>query len=121
MFESLQADQRKRWERGERTRIEFYLERYPGLAADSAALMNLIGSEISLRESRGEVPILDEYLIAFPQCAAGLHRLFFSPNEDNLATIQEESTGELLVAHAAEFTGFPKIPGFEILAELGRG
>jgi serine/threonine-protein kinase len=36
-------------------------------------------------------------------------------------TIQREPQGDLLAAHQSEMTGFPKIPGFEILGELGRG
>ena len=39
----------------------------------------------------------------------------------NFETIQLEPQGDLLAAHQSEMTGFPKIPGFDILGELGRG
>ncbi|MEI7459813.1 MAG: protein kinase [Pirellula sp.] len=40
---------------------------------------------------------------------------------NDFATIQAESQGELLVTHQADIAGYPRIPGFEILGELGRG
>jgi serine/threonine protein kinase len=39
----------------------------------------------------------------------------------NFETVQLEPQGELLATHQSEMTGFPKVPGFEILSELGRG
>ncbi|MEQ1824725.1 MAG: protein kinase [Pirellula sp.] len=184
MYEALQADQRQRWKRGERERVQFYLDKYPSLSRDIDALTNLVCSEIALREAHGESPKLDEYLKSFPQCESGLRRQFTliqnSPFETvqaappqahaltqvpdvhtqydavpdsvpvaepehatqvlepppqeaspakqsdtdfggNFETIQRDTQGEVLEAHASELSCFPKVPGFEILSELGRG
>jgi eukaryotic-like serine/threonine-protein kinase len=44
-----------------------------------------------------------------------------STSTQGFETIQRDPQGDLLAAHQSEMTGFPKIPGFEILGELGRG
>lgn len=72
MIETLKVDQRRRWQQGDRVRIQEYLERYPELAADSLGLTALLAQEIELRTAHGETPHLEEYLLAFPQCEAGL-------------------------------------------------
>ncbi len=177
MYESLLNDQRQRWQQGDRVRVTAYLAKYPNLANDIDALTNLLCSEIVLRETYGESPMLGDYVELFPQCARELRKqcaLVAIPGESkvetvdptnssvpghsgnfdtlphqasmdpestlvhvpessanpprplqpaapNLETIQLEPQGELLAAHQSEMTGFPKIPGFDILGELGRG
>jgi len=144
MFESLQHDQRERWQRGDRVSVQSYLAMYPALASDDLALTDLICSEIALRQARGESPSLDDY-VNYPQCTEALREQFRliqnvsletvrnvsqAPSDNALglgtinndfATIQVESQGELLVTHQADMAGYPSIPGFEILGELGRG
>ena len=169
MFESLQQDQRERWQRGDCVTVQSYLAMYPALASDALALTDLVCSEIALRQARGESPSLDDY-VNYPQCAEALCKQFTriqnvswetvrnievpipsqhpspidkrapfvsqapfvsrAPSDNALglgtinndfATVQVESQGELLVTHQADFAGYPRIPGFEILGELGRG
>jgi len=163
MFESLQQDQRERWQRGDCVTVQSYLAMYPALASDDLALTDLVCSEIALRQARGESPSLDDY-VNYPQCAEALCKQFTriqnvswetvrnievpipsqhpspidkqapsvsrAPSDNALglgtinndfATVQVESQGELLVTHQADFAGYPRIPGFEILGELGRG
>lgn len=144
MFQSLQQDQRECWQRGDRVTVQSYLAKYPALASDDLALTDLVCSEIALRRAHGESPSLDDYR-NYPQCAEALCKQFtliqndpletvrireaplpslnadFATINTDFATIQVESQGELLVTHQAEMTGYPKIPGFEILGELGRG
>src|SRR5262249_611704 len=72
----LRAGQGERWSRGERVPVETYLEREPALQADPEALLDLIYSEVLLREERGECPRLEEYLQRFPQHAPSLQRQF---------------------------------------------
>lgn len=72
---ALRQDQRERWLRGERALVESYVERHPELASDTPALLELIESEISLREELGESPQPDEYLVRFANLQGPLSAL----------------------------------------------
>src|SRR5256885_13552059 len=61
----VRADQLRRWQCGERVLVEHYLERLPRLGDDTEALLDLIFSEILLREELGEQPMADEYVGRF--------------------------------------------------------
>jgi hypothetical protein len=52
----LLAEQRARWQRGERPLVEALLAREPVLAADRVAVLDLIGNETVLRQEAGEAP-----------------------------------------------------------------
>jgi hypothetical protein len=62
---ALWADQRQRWQRGERAPAEAYLALLAD-AADEALVLDLIYGEFSLRQDRGEAPTVDEYVSRFP-------------------------------------------------------
>jgi WD40 repeat protein/serine/threonine protein kinase len=68
----LLAEQRARWQRGERLPVETYLARHPELAADTEAILDLIGHEIILRQELGETPQLQEYVNRFPHLTPAL-------------------------------------------------
>src|SRR5262245_24452061 len=72
----LRADQRRRWEQGERALVETYLEREPGLRTDTEALLDLIYNEVVCRELSGEQPELGEYQQRFPHLADQLKDQF---------------------------------------------
>jgi WD40 repeat protein/serine/threonine protein kinase len=72
----LRADQRKRWQRGERLLVETYLQRLPNVAADEEAILDLIYSEVVVRDDLAQAPSLDEYVHRFPQYEASLRRQF---------------------------------------------
>jgi len=72
----LRADQRKRWQRGERFLVESYLPRLPRDLADEESVLDLIYNETLLREERGEAPTADEYVRRFPQFESQLRRQF---------------------------------------------
>src|SRR5688500_14366299 len=76
MIESLRRDQHERWQRSEPVLVESYVQQYPALADDTASLAELIVSEITLREARGESPRREEYFERYPQCAEDLRRQF---------------------------------------------
>src|SRR5262245_55042983 len=76
----LRADQAERWQRGERVLVETYLEQFPSLRADAEALLDLVFSEVVLRERLGESPRLEEYVLRFPAHEAYL-RLQFALHE----------------------------------------
>jgi hypothetical protein len=130
----LAVDQRQRWQRGERVPAEAYLQLYPDLEADAERALELIYGEFLLREALGETPNLEEYVERFPRYAARLrqqvqlHRALASsdrlpdssqawceaPTIDGIPT---GATGAVPSAGAA----WPRVPGYEILGELGRG
>jgi serine/threonine-protein kinase len=72
----LRADQHKRWRRGECILAEAYFDQMPELGDDTEAAVDLIFSEVLLREQRGERPQAAEYLYRFPQHQARLERQF---------------------------------------------
>src|SRR5262249_46712459 len=62
----LRADQRLRWQAGERIPAEAYLHLHPSVRGDRGAAVDLIYGEFLLREQLGEPPAIDEYLRRFP-------------------------------------------------------
>jgi serine/threonine protein kinase len=118
----LRADQRQRWRAGQRVPSEDYLSRHPALAADPEALLDLVFNEFLLREQAGEQLSAVEYLGRFPEHAATLlqqielHRAV----ADSAAapTLPPQAQRQTLTAGAG---ALPALPGYEVLAELGRG
>ena len=129
LTDRLLDNQRARWERGERAPVEAYLDKHPELTADTETVLDLIYQEIFLRNQLGEEPRLPEYQERFPALAAPLHDLFevdgavdAGPLLDAAATEDVPGIGvdaEAPPAGAAQ--ELPRVPGYEILAELGRG
>jgi hypothetical protein len=114
-------EQRARWRGGERVPVEDYLERHPGLRDDPDGVLELLYGEILLREERGESPGLEEYQRRFPHLAAQLRDQF---------EVHQALESRRLFADAATLpprpssagpAEQPSIPGYEVLAELGRG
>ncbi len=100
-------DQEFRWRRGDRVPAETYFARFPALRHDPEYGPDLVFHECLLRERIG-MPLTSEELASrFPEFAEALtlqlevHR-----------SVQHETT---------ILADWPSIPGYEILAELGRG
>src|SRR4051794_32770703 len=70
LCERLRAD----WLRGERVPAEEYLRRAPALQADADAALDLIYTELVVREELGERPEAEELLGRFPQYRTRLER-----------------------------------------------
>jgi serine/threonine protein kinase len=140
----LHADQRLRWQGGERVLVEAYVERYRALQADEEWVLDLAVRELQLRRERGEAPALEEYLERFPQYTSQLREHFPGPAAPDRSlrpaalplppTVdypagppsQTETTNEQWAsAPAAEAPAdsvlLVSLPGYEILSELGRG
>jgi eukaryotic-like serine/threonine-protein kinase len=102
---------------GQDIRLEEYLCRFPEFAANDAAVLRGIAREFHLRQQRPPCPTLDEYLDRFPQyreqLAQGLTAHRTSPPSSGATPP--------LTRPGADEAGIPDVPGFEILAELGRG
>jgi serine/threonine protein kinase/Flp pilus assembly protein TadD len=98
------------WRRGERLPAEHYLERHPGLLADSDGPVRLIYEEVCLRQERGEEVQADELVRRFPRWTAELaalldcHRLM----QGRLSLPEFPAVGQSL-------------GDFRLVAELGRG
>jgi serine/threonine-protein kinase len=123
----LLLEQRRHWRRGERLRVEDFLEKYPPLRLGAAGILDLVCNEIDLREELGEAPQLDEYLQRFPQFAEELERQFEvhralqgKPGPELTIPAGRADAGEDGSAGAAG-ADVPAVSGYEILGELGQG
>jgi WD40 repeat protein len=127
----LRVDQHERWRAGQCAPAEAYLSRYPAVRADSDGAVDLVYGEFLLREQRGEAPDPDEYVWRFPEYAAvlgpqiELHRALAATEAGHGA---DTSAGETLDGEtpragpaAGRDPGWPEVPGYEVLGELGRG
>jgi tRNA A-37 threonylcarbamoyl transferase component Bud32/tetratricopeptide (TPR) repeat protein len=134
-------DQRRRWRAGDPVPVEAYLAADPTLAANTEAVLDLIYQEVLLREEQGESPREEEYLRRFPQYEELLRRQFFvhlalgsatptsPPVSDAAATLPFVGSGTGLTtaspgdrgAGSEPAAGAPRVPGYEVLCELGRG
>jgi serine/threonine protein kinase/Tfp pilus assembly protein PilF len=109
LAELLAEDMAQRWRRGQRQRVEDYLERHPELADSPEAVLELLAEEISLLQADGEEPNL-----------ADLERRF---------SRWQQQVRALLDCHQLLTAGLPptfpeagtRLGEFELLAELGRG
>lgn len=112
LLAGLRLDQQRRWQQGERILVEAYLQQHPTLLIDRESLLDLIYSEVLLREEFSEHPQLDEYLRRFPQYEGQLRRQFAVHT-----ALSPEQVSSLPNAEPRHFA----TPGYEILGELGRG
>jgi predicted ATPase/predicted Ser/Thr protein kinase len=110
-----------RWRRGERAPAEAFLQRHPHLSPEAA--FELVLTEVVLRQEYGEPALLDEFSWRFPQFAERLRRHF-----GLYATLAAEDVGGStspaeapVAAIPTPRRGFPMVPGYEVLEELGRG
>jgi eukaryotic-like serine/threonine-protein kinase len=97
-LQQLCQDQRERWHRGDKARVETYLDRYPELRSDENLLLDFICAEYSLRAEQGESPALAEYVERFPDLATQLQVLFevlevFDSEPSFRPSEQETTTG----------------------------
>src|SRR4029450_527319 len=85
--------------------IEPYFNRYPDLAQDAEVALDLITAEYELRRRRELDLGPEEYARRFPE-----YQHQFAERLQLLAALAKLDTESM-----------PKVPGYEILAELGRG
>ena len=96
------------WQAGQVVKIEEYL----GDASEperTALLRELLRLEVEYRIRHGEQPTVDEFRLRFPTYASSIGSWFPS----------EPTIGSGSVPEAT--TSWPILPGYEIVAELGRG
>jgi formylglycine-generating enzyme required for sulfatase activity/tRNA A-37 threonylcarbamoyl transferase component Bud32 len=133
----LLEDQQARWRRGERMLVESYLSRLPHLHGDSEVALELILHEVLLRQERGESPALSEYQGRFPHLAGPLvfqfevERAIDAASSTSLprprttaatsSTMPPAASTITAADPPAALSSGRRIPGYEILSELGRG
>jgi hypothetical protein len=118
-----------RLQAGQAARVEGYLADYPELAADPQAVLGLIAAEYQLRRRREPDCAVAEYLRRFPQYAAALPGRLAAPGprpvstlgDDAQAATPEPGAGPGAPAAVGADPGWPAVPGYEILRQLGRG
>jgi predicted ATPase len=111
LIELVHIDLELRIKAGDDARVEEYLSRYPELAADHEAALELIAAEHEWRRRTEPHLSLGEYLRRFPQ----YHRQL--PEHIARATVAAGSAEGRRPLREAP----PAVPGYEILGPLGRG
>src|SRR4051794_34777711 len=121
----LLAEQRRRWESGDRVPAEAYLDRELLLRGDGEGVLDLIYNEVLLRQGLGESPGLDEYVRRFPQLRAELEAQFAVEEGIRWGGLTADGGLALLTTTAGPPVGAPppppRVPGYELVEELGRG
>jgi serine/threonine protein kinase len=128
------VDQWERWTTGERVPAESYLRDFPVLSSSADAAFDVVYGEFLLRERLGESPQRDEFARRFPAFADRLDRQVqlhqaVSPrgpsaetSEPHSCPIYDPSVPPTMPTRSAPpIGGWPRVPGYEILAEVGQG
>jgi serine/threonine protein kinase len=115
----LRADQRRRWQRGQKVEAELYFQDFPTLAADERAAADLVFHEYCLREEIGPAPTLDDFRTRFPQLVSKLEKRLVV--HQLLREKEGVSGGTASTDFLADDDEFPKVPGYFFFRELGRG
>jgi hypothetical protein len=137
LLDLLRADQQRCWQRGRRLPVEVYSRRLPQLRHDDALFLDLVWSEVLLREGLCETPTPAEYAQRFPQFAAELGRRFALRVEftQPLPTAPADGQAATLPPPVTPAVGLPeptaprserggrrlRIGGYEVLGLLGEG
>lgn len=130
LVELVHTDLELRLKAGEPVRVEAYLERFPELADKPEAVVDLIAAEYDLRRRLGGAVDGAEFLARFPERREELLRRF--PDWQAAAASAETAVSatrpydSLADEHspwppAPADPSWPRLEGYEILGELGRG
>jgi eukaryotic-like serine/threonine-protein kinase len=102
-------------------RVEAYLELHASLRGDSAAVLDLIWNECVARRDHGDAPQLDEYKERFPELATQLQSMLQLLDGEEEAPRTYATPLKDADRVAGDAPEQPTVPGYEIIAELGRG
>ncbi|VTT99611.1 wd40 repeat-containing protein : Serine/threonine protein kinase OS=Singulisphaera acidiphila (strain ATCC BAA-1392 / DSM 18658 / VKM B-2454 / MOB10) GN=Sinac_5215 PE=3 SV=1: Pkinase [Gemmataceae bacterium] len=124
---ALLRDQAERWREGCPRPVEAYLASYPQLGQNPQVGLALAASEFLIRAGRGEAPQVDDFARRFPQWAGHLAdeiaflRSHATPPRAPGPDGRWQSLAVPVVEVPAGGRSWPRLPGYEVLAELGRG
>jgi hypothetical protein len=113
LVELVHIDLERRLKAGEPARVEEYLRRYPELADVPGAVPALAAAEYRHRHRAEPDLTLTDYLQRFPR-----HRRHLG---EAARALSATAWGVGAGAERGEASGWPSIPGYRILGELGRG
>lgn len=117
LVDGLLAEQRSRWDRGDRVGAEEFLDRHPELNNEPELVLDLVAHEYLLGRDHGGGPGLSELIARFPGQQAALVR--------QIAVTDALLSAYLSKGPAAETEDGERIPGrlgrFELIREIGRG
>jgi tRNA A-37 threonylcarbamoyl transferase component Bud32/tetratricopeptide (TPR) repeat protein len=125
LIELVHLDLFHRLRAGEHARVEEYFLRYPELSRDQTTAVELIVEEYELRRQRE--PGLDplEYQQRFPQYKEQLARRLKVPHQGATGAASPVTVRTTAISTWVEVLGgsaqWPRVPGYEVLGELGRG
>ncbi|MFK7821705.1 MAG: serine/threonine-protein kinase, partial [Planctomycetaceae bacterium] len=118
----LLAMQAESWHAGECSPVEKLREQHAVENRD--VLLDLIYSEVLLREEKGQSPDVEEYVVRFPALAEEIKRQFVvhSGFAEVDSTLKPDSTfDDVESGHDPTPMSRINIPGFELLEVIGRG
>jgi serine/threonine protein kinase len=117
------SEQYYRWKHGDRRRVESYLQSFPSLRHDPASLLEMLRAEIVLRREYQEKPEVSEYDSSFPEVSRELHQLLQShPEKTDIDATLGIAESEIWRPHGKSVAlDAPRIQGYELKEELGRG
>ena len=127
IIDVLWVDREQRRQAGECVSAECYFDMFPTLRDDPEKAVELVYGEFLLREEFGESPNLEDFLKRFPGLAerlreqVDLHRAMAEEAETEVKQVQDSGSEIQLQPRASHRGGWPQIPGYEIVRELGRG
>jgi tetratricopeptide (TPR) repeat protein len=110
----VRRDQCERWRSGSDVRAESYFELLPELRAEREDAIVLVCGEVQLRREVGQAFALDEYQRRFPDLAADLAEQFEFDRLVRQGAEIEDADGHLGAR-------WPRLAGYQILREIGRG
>jgi predicted ATPase len=108
----IQVDMEFRFKLGAGVPVEDYLEAYPELAEDDAVVLDLLAEEYRLRTWKQEPVEFSDLARRFPQ----LRHVIFER-----LSMQVQDTQAATPARPPAYGPLPAVPGYEVLAQIGRG
>jgi tetratricopeptide (TPR) repeat protein len=114
----LRVDQRRRWLSGQRVDVASYLPGSPCLREDPEALFELVYNEVLIREELGERPDPRDYAASFPELA---ERLRLQLEVHQALSTEHPSGADWPPPPEAPSPCVPRVPGYQVLGEIGRG
>src|SRR5262249_44820 len=128
----IRAEHRAQWEAGNHVPIEAFIDRHPEIQSEANSVIDLIYSEVLLREELGESISWEEYYQRFPVYAAGLrpqqsiHQMMQSFSASTVQSTVPEPRSDRANLDTVEIEltappAFPKVKGYEIEGVLGEG
>ncbi|MEX2189033.1 MAG: serine/threonine-protein kinase [Pirellulales bacterium] len=114
VVELVKYDLERRWQSGDRRRVDAYVAELPELAEGEGPPADLLYEEFHCRRQAGETVSAEDYFGRYPQQAAALRRMLGVDRPDDTKPFYD-------VVRVEELEVGTKLDDFDLLARLGRG